>query len=205
MPVYVVQTEGGKERHACELMSKALNPDVVTECFVPCSEVAKKFGGKWHRVERVMFPGYVFIDTTDVDEVERDLRSVPGFTRVLGIDGKCIPLDGDEVSWLNALTGKQDRTVRMSEGVIEGGKIVILSGPLVGHTGMISKIDRHKRLAYVEIAMLGRKSLVKLGLEIVRKSPEDAGARGLAGAQVGAQAVAKASMSAERAPERSIA
>ena len=58
----------------------------------------------------------------------------------------------------------------MSEGVIEGGTIKVLSGPLMGYEGSIQKIDRHKRLAYVEIKMLGRTTVVKLGLEIVSKS-----------------------------------
>ena len=40
----------------------------------------------------------------------------------------------------------------------------------MGYEGGIQKIDRHKRLAYVEIKMLGRTTVVKLGLEIVSKS-----------------------------------
>lgn len=39
----------------------------------------------------------------------------------------------------------------------------------MGHAGSIVKIDRHKRLAYLEMEMLGRKKNVKLGLEIVAK------------------------------------
>lgn len=53
--------------------------------------------------------------------------------------------------------------------MIEGDEVVILNGPLMGHVGLIKKIDRHKRLAYLEIEMLGRKKNVKIGLEIVGK------------------------------------
>ena len=49
--------------------------------------------------------------------------------------------------------------------------IVILNGPLMNQTGLIKKLDRHKRLAYLEIEILGRVKTVKVGLEIVRKKP----------------------------------
>lgn len=58
-----------------------------------------------------------------------------------------------------------------SSGVMEGDEIVILNGPLMNQTGLIKKLDRHKRLAYLEIEILGRVKTVKVGLEIVRKKP----------------------------------
>ena len=57
----------------------------------------------------------------------------------------------------------------MSEGVIEGDRIVVLKGPLVNRTGWIRKINRRKRTAYLEIEMFGRTIQTKIGLGIVRK------------------------------------
>lgn len=61
------------------------------------------------------------------------------------------------------------QVVAMSEGYIEGDEIVILSGPLMGRAAQIKRIDRHKRVAYLDVRMFGRTKTVKLGLEIVRK------------------------------------
>lgn len=169
MPTYVVQTVGGKEKHVSDLISRKLD-NVVNECFVPCSEVAKRYGGAWHRIERAMFPGYVFVQTDDPDGLEQGLHSITALTKVLGYEGRRAPLTDDEVAWLNTVAGKEGHVARMSEGVIEGGTIKVLSGPLQGYEGSIQKVDRHKRLAYVEIQMLGRKTVVKLGLEIVSKN-----------------------------------
>lgn len=169
MPTYVVQTVGGKEKHVSDLISRKLD-NVVDECFVPCSEVAKRYGGAWHRIERAMFPGYVFVQTDDPDGLEQGLHGIAALTKVLGYEGRRAPLTDDEVAWLNTVAGKEGHVARMSEGVIEGGTIKVLSGPLQGYEGSIQKVDRHKRLAYVEIQMLGRKTVVKLGLEIVSKS-----------------------------------
>lgn len=170
MAVYVVQTTGGREKQVCNQITKQIDDDVVNECFVPCSEIAKRYGGTWHRAQRTIFPGYVFVDTNDVDGLKSGLRTIDELTKVLGYEEGATPLNEDEVAWLNAIVGADDHVARMSEGVIEGGKIVILSGPLMGHTGMIRKIDRHKRMAWVEVKMLGRTTLIKLGLEITQKS-----------------------------------
>lgn len=53
--------------------------------------------------------------------------------------------------------------------MIEGDRIVILKGPLMNQAGLIRRIDRHKRLAYLEMEIMGRKKTVKVGLEIVKK------------------------------------
>ena len=64
---------------------------------------------------------------------------------------------------------REDHIVEMSEGIIEGDEIRILKGPLRDQDAIIKKIDRHKRVAYVQMFILGRETSVKLGLEIVRK------------------------------------
>lgn len=57
----------------------------------------------------------------------------------------------------------------MSSGIIENDRVQILSGPLMGMEGNICRIDRHKRMAYMEIEMFGRTVEMKVGLEIIRK------------------------------------
>lgn len=65
--------------------------------------------------------------------------------------------------------GKDDQIVEMSEGIIENDQIIITRGPLKGHEGLIKKIDRHKRRAYLELEMFGRKIETQVGLEVVAK------------------------------------
>ena len=57
----------------------------------------------------------------------------------------------------------------MSVGVIEGDRVIVTEGPLKGHEAQITKIDRHKRAAYLDMRMFGRHKTIKVGLEIVRK------------------------------------
>ena len=57
----------------------------------------------------------------------------------------------------------------MSEGIIENDRVVVTKGPLKGNEGLIRKIDRHKRRAYLEVGLFGRKIETQVGLEIVEK------------------------------------
>ena len=56
-----------------------------------------------------------------------------------------------------------------SIGYIEGDRIIITGGPLVGREGGIKKINRHHRVAQIEIDMFGQKQVVDVALEIVEK------------------------------------
>ena len=119
----------------------------------------------------MLLPGYVFVVTKNPNALKAQLRRVPRFTRLLGNDDMFTPLNDQEVAFLNAFTQPGKRTVELSTGVVEGDTVIILNGPLMGHDGLIKKIDRHKRLAYLELEMLGRKKTVKFGLEILAKRP----------------------------------
>lgn len=166
---YVVQTMAGREFAVCRLIESLVESDVLEECFVPQYEVQKQFRGEWRTCAATLFPGYLIVVTERIDELEARLRRVPAFTRVLGNDGGFVPLERDEVAWIDAFTEKGHRTVGVSEGIIDGDRIVVLRGPLRGHEGWIRKINRRKRTAYLEIDMFGRTIHTKIGLGIVRK------------------------------------
>ncbi len=132
-------------------------------------QVQKRVQGEWQFVTERLTPGYIYLSTRDIVSVSQALYGVPSFTKLLGNDGGFIPLRKDEIAWLDSLTTQGNRVVEMSVGVIEGDKVVIQSGPLQGLEGQIVKIDRHKRLAYLDMRFMGRMKTIRVGLEIVRK------------------------------------
>ena len=76
----------------------------------------------------------------------------------------------DEVLFKGYVFMISDHIDELSQGYIEGDKINIISGPLVGYEGMIKKIDRHKRVAYIEVKLFDQITMVQVGLEIIGKS-----------------------------------
>lgn len=151
-----------------DLLERFVGASVFEEAFIPQREVMRHRAGEWVKTQEILFPGYLFVVTKNPDELFAQLMIVPAFTRLLGSDDAFVPLSRDEVRVINAFAG-DDHVVEMSEGVIEGDEVRILRGPLRDQDAIITKIDRHKRAAFVKMNMLGRETVVKLGLEIVRK------------------------------------
>ena len=169
MGVFVVQAIGGQEDRAAALIAK-LAQGAVEDCFVPKREVMHRKSGQWHHTLERLFPGYVFVKTSAPGQVREALGRVPAFTRMLTSAGDtCLPLTADEVAWINAVTDVDTHVMEMSEGVIEGDRVIVIRGPLKGHEVLIARIDRHKRLAWMDMNMFGRHKTIRVGLEIVSK------------------------------------
>lgn len=171
MHIYAIQVGSGQEAKVEELIRRFVDESVIGEIFVPRFETMRRWKGEWHKRAERLAPGYLFVETHDAEKLALQLRRVPSFTKLLGNNEVFIPLNDEEVAWLNAFTGNDRRVVEMSEGIVEGSKVIVLRGPLMGHEAEIKRIDRHRRMAELEIRMLGRVKTIRLGLEIVSKSP----------------------------------
>lgn len=167
--IYVVQVVGGQEAKAVEMIT-SLARESVEDCFIPKREVMHRQEGQWHRKLEKLFPGYVFVKTADPEQLRKALRQIPAFTRMLTSAGDaCLPLSADEVAWIISTTSADTHVMEMSEGVIEGDRVMVIQGPLKGYEARITRIDRHKRLAWVDTDMFGRHKTIRVGLEIVSK------------------------------------
>ena len=165
---YVMQVRTGTEENICIQCKKDIEEDVLEKCFLPYYEEKRRVRGEWKILKKILFPGYVFVITQDIEMLYQQLKRVIGLTKLLGADHEIIPLTKEETVFLTRFGG-EDQVVSMSEGIIVGSKVIVNSGPLQGMEGYIRKIDRHKRKAYLELPLFGRTQNVQVGLEIVEK------------------------------------
>lgn len=166
---YVVQVMSGHEDKIIEQCKQLLSNECYEKCFVPKRKRMLKIKGKWKEVEEVLFKGYVFMVTDCPDQLALELKKITDLTKLLGKnENHFYPLHESEVEFLKSF-GKENHVVEMSVGIIEGDQIIITEGPLKGHEGSIVHINRHKRLAIIEVDFIGHKTEVKVGLEIIRK------------------------------------
>ena len=165
---YVIQVYSGTEEKICYQCEKIIDSSISERCFIPRFKKKKRFLGEWHMQNEIMFPGYVFLISEQPDELVVSLNQVSGMTKILKTGDEITPLSQEEVDLLLKL-GSEKQEVEMSTGIIEGDKVIVFDGPLQGMEGFIKKIDRHKRLAYLEVDMFGRKVEMQVGLEIVVK------------------------------------
>ncbi|MCD8325420.1 MAG: antiterminator LoaP [Lachnospiraceae bacterium] len=136
---YVMQVRTGSEESIRLQCDKRLSYAALSKCFIPYYEEKKKLQGSWTTLRKILFPGYVFLDAEDICQVAIDLKSIIGLTKVLGLDGEgAIPLTEAEEEFLRQFGG-ENQVVEMSEGIIEGDRVEIYSGPLKGKEALIKK------------------------------------------------------------------
>ena len=147
MGVFVVQVVGGQEDGAAALIAK-LAQGAVEDCFVPKREIMHRKSGQWHRILEKLFPGYVFVQTSESEWVREVRGRVPAFSRTFTSAGDtCFSLAADEVVRINVTTNVDTHVMEMSEGVIEEDRVTVIHGPFKGHEARIARVGRHKRLA----------------------------------------------------------
>ncbi len=129
----------------------------------------RKFQGEWRMEKKLMFPDYVFLESDDEEALEGEIMQYGGGAELLKESGALLHVQKREETFLQSLCG-HDHHLRMSKGVITNGVTRITEGPLCGMEGRISRIDRHKRLARLEVPESSASGSIFAGLEIVEKS-----------------------------------
>ena len=167
---YVAQVRSGQERQVRDFCHDAIDSAIMDDCFLPEYETMWKHSGEWKPVKKLLFPGYVFMVSNHAEDLAKSLEKMPYSARLLGAgeDTYTALADGERDWFLSFMDGKH--CVRMSEGYIEGDKVIVTRGPLLGLEGDIRRIDRHKRRAYLDATMFGRTLPISVGLEVVRKT-----------------------------------
>ena len=150
------------------------------EAFVPESEhyfrsKKNREAGK-HYAKRPLFPGYVFIETNlpaqeFIENFAQYIYNSEDVIKLLryGNSDKIALSDEERQRFEFLFKGK--RYLEHSQGYIEGDKVIVTFGPLVGHEGSIKHINRHNRLAIIEFEMFGKLMTVKVALEIIKRVP----------------------------------
>lgn len=166
---YVMQVRTGTEENIRCQCQRLISSEVLHRCFIPYYQQKKRFQGKWHIQEKILFPGYVFLIAENPEKLINSFKNIIGLTKMIGTGDEIVPLSQEEVNLLVRM-GKENQLVEISFGIIKADRLQILSGPLQGMENNIYKIDRHKRVAYVEVEMFGKTVEMKTGLEIIKKN-----------------------------------
>lgn len=175
---YVLYVKSNTEKRvADDILRSGLSGGYAVEPFCPETEFYYRKAGaakdECYR-KRLLFPAYVFIET-DMPEQEfsrayssyvYDSQDIIRLLRYGKTDRIALPLD--ERQRLEFLL-KGKRCLDRSVGVIEGDRVIITCGPLMGMEGLIKEINRHNRTATLKTELLGSSVEIKAALEIVSK------------------------------------
>jgi transcriptional antiterminator NusG len=144
--------------------------------FIPTYESYPKIAGKRIVEKRSLFPGYIFVETElgtyeFVPAARRLMHQSQYALTILrngGLDSLSFAMTDEEREAFSRLFNGE-YCVERSKGFLEGGRVVIVDGPLCGLDGCIKKINRHRMQATIEIMLMNRPIDVVVGLEVIDK------------------------------------
>lgn len=144
------------------------------EVFTPKQVQLLKRKEKLLKVIKPLFPGYIFVATdNDFTEFMQFYQQFivihVGCVRLLRYKDDVEALYPHERAFIERFVNK-DRIIDSSFGFIEGDRIRIVEGPLIGNESLIKKINRHKRTALIEITLFGEIQAIELSCEIIIKT-----------------------------------
>lgn len=155
----------GKERSVARLVERAC--DVRT--IVARQQKYKTVQGVSLLEEKILYPGYIFLETQIDTELFRALpkdadiltvlRSESGDWRLYGNDEKL-------VGWLFSYDG----LLPISQARKEGDWVRIASGPLLDLSGQIVRFDKHHKSAQVAVTFCNRPVKFWLNFEILERT-----------------------------------
>lgn len=170
---YIFFVLTGWEQHIVNRMKQFYDKETLKP-FVPMREMFFKSCGKVHKEMKVMFPGYVFIESelcsTDfLQKTNCFIQTSRDIIKILRYgDSDEIAIRVNECVSLRRFLNL-NYCIETSTGFIEGDRVYIESGPLTGGESKICKINRHKMEALIDLEIMGGYRQIAIGLEVLRK------------------------------------
>lgn len=179
---YVLHVRSNAEHKVVDSFQKSfIRKGLQYELETFCPESEKYYKDKQSRTmgktyqKRPLFPGYVFVETNMPSEVFQSefydvIYNSADIIRLLRYGASHeIALRQEERQRFEYLF-KGKRCIEHSMGYIEGDKIIITGGPLIGMEGTIKKINRHHRSAVLEVGIFNKTQPIEVALEILKKN-----------------------------------
>lgn len=166
---YVIRTSYGNEEAIKELLE--LHGFAVKLLW---REFFFKRQGKTVKMKKPLYPDYLFIvSELDYVSLQNQLIMIKSqcskpFSIIEYKDRTVPALTESEIEYIKHLCGEED-IVKVSEGYIEGDKVIITEGPLLGLESTIVHVNRHKRIARITMDILGGQREIVVPLEIIYK------------------------------------
>lgn len=175
MALFVIQTVAGTEERVARAVRALPYADGLV-VYHPRRKLRHRRRGKAFDAEVSLFPGYLFVETTDAhrsdaeilsSEFLRQARQITGFVRFLGDGGVPRPLEGDDLRLIRHLLSYGEVIGKSVVSFDKNQRIRVEHGPMSGLEGRIVKVDKRKGRARVRLDLYAESFLVDFGFEVL--------------------------------------
>ncbi len=169
MAFYVIRVAPRQEENFLKRCARLLGEGV--SMVFPRRKMEHLKGGRRVWAEVALFPGYVFLNTDDLDpDLYGRIRSVPGFTQFLKQGTEISEVRGKDLELLSHFLKFGEVTPASRVFFDDHQRIRVLSGPMEGLEGQIIHVDRRKRRAKIRLDFDHGTFTVTLGFELMASS-----------------------------------
>jgi len=166
MKWYVVRAQANRERSVSEkLVKEGEKGDLIGKLgrvLVPMDKSFFMKSGKKVMREKVMFPGYIFIETNAIGELKYFVKGLNGATGFL--TNRAGDIESLTKAEVDKMLGQNEESQKKEIGntFIVGEEVKVLDGAFASFNGFIEEIIGQK--VRVSVAIFGRKTPVELSI-----------------------------------------
>lgn len=165
MEWFVIKVVSGKEKKMKEVIENQLKKNntenVISTLLIPSQKAIQLRRGKKVNIDKIFFPGYIFVECTSINEVEANIKHINGITSVLKKS-----LTKDEI---NRILLKEEKKYD-EDTLCVNQKVKIIDGPFDTFVGTIKNLDVNKQKAKVSVNIFDRETVLDLKLSQIVKS-----------------------------------
>lgn len=174
MKWYAIRTQNNKEKSVLEKLTLEVGrsgmSNLVGRTIIPVEKILSSKGGKKFFRERTIYPGYVFIETSALGEVNNILKSVQGATGfVRSKSGDIHPIKDDEVRNLLKVEDEKREVVEKLTTFHTDDEIRIIDGPFDTFEGKVLEVLHEKQKIKIGVLVFGRITNIELNYDQVER------------------------------------
>ena len=163
---YALGTLSGMEKKARELLLEGIRQsgygDRFGEVLLPTEKVVEMAAGKKRQRDRLIIPGYMFVQMVLDDETWHLVKNTQKIIGFIGDDKNPKPMSEKEVGRLRQ--DNEDGAVRpkAKQTFEEGSNVRVVDGPFLNFSGVIEEVMPQKQKVRVLVSIFGRATPVEL-------------------------------------------
>jgi transcriptional antiterminator NusG len=173
MKWYAIRTQNNKEKHVLERLRDELEWEgksrLVENIVIPTQKMVEIKDSKKREREKIIYPGYIFIQTSSLGEINNILKTIKGCTGFVRTrSGDILPMKSREIDSILSLM-EENNSKTFEEIFVKDEEILITEGPFSGFKGTIDTIDLEKGKIKVFVKIFGRPTSVDLTRMQIKK------------------------------------
>ncbi len=169
---YILNVMAGQENKVAAevkalIMRGSINKDVF-DAIVPTKPVIKIKKGQKVQEPQKLFPGYVFINASSLNEASAIINSIPKVMGFLGGKNNPQPVADSKMQEILNLSSSQE--VDNKNIIFSIGETLnIIEGPFESFSGTVEEFDAEKQKVKISVLIFGRATSVELDINQVEK------------------------------------